>query len=138
MSLSSDSLKRSSVAVLGIGLLLATGCANHVKLAFPGASPGAQYVCRAETDCTPATDLVASDLNRSGTVFVTMPSQCGGHFREIVVLDADSSSPTVVVTCAPVEEPMDEMTMPPTSMSTPKPAPATTPNGTAAALDGDA
>ena len=59
--------------------------------------------------CQPATEDVPSDLNPHGTSFVKLPRQCQGRVHQIVILDADSDDPKVDVTCAPIEEPIQEM-----------------------------
>jgi hypothetical protein len=97
---------RWSWLVAGALLLsLAAGCARHVRLVFPETEKASRYICReGEAPCEPATRDIASERNQSGTTQITMPTQCGGRFHEIVVLDADSSEPTVDVTCAPAED----------------------------------
>jgi hypothetical protein len=75
----------------------------------PQTSAGARYTCEPGKACVPATTDVPSDLNPSNTAFVILPAECKGHINRIVVLEADSSKPKLDVTCAPLEEPVQEM-----------------------------
>lgn len=98
---------RSSLRILAIASVLAmtAGCSHHVRLVFPETEKASRYICREGDDpCEPATSDIPSERNQSGTTQITMPKQCGGRFEEIVVLDADSSDPTVDVTCAAGED----------------------------------
>jgi hypothetical protein len=91
--------------ILWIGLL--TGCTGrHVRMISPATSPGARYTCAPAGECKPATVDVPSRLNPSGTKFVVLPRQCAGRIHQIVILNAQSSTPEVDVTCAPLEEPV--------------------------------
>jgi hypothetical protein len=95
---------RWSIAVAAL-LTLAGGCSRHVRLVFPETEKASRYVCReGGGPCEAATSDIPSERNRSGTTQITMPAQCGGRFQEIVVLDADSSDPTVDVTCAVADD----------------------------------
>jgi hypothetical protein len=108
-------LSTSFVTRLVQGLLLvlvAEGCARHVRLTTPDTDPGARYVCRGEGVCQPADVDVPSERNPSGTTFITLPRQCAGKIHQILVIDAGSSEPKVDVTCAPAEEPIDTMDAP--------------------------
>jgi hypothetical protein len=85
-------------------------CSHHVRMQSPDTAPGARYTCNKQSkECTPATTDVPAELNQSGTTFVNLPRQCQGRINQIVVLDADTSNPQVDVTCAPAEEPIQEM-----------------------------
>ncbi len=91
-------------------IALACACSHHVRLQAPDTSPGARYSCDKKSDhCQPATQDVPSDLNPHGVSFVKLPRQCQGHIHQIVILDADSDDPKVDVTCAPIEQPIEEM-----------------------------
>ena len=96
-----------------LALSWAFGCsAHHVRLTTPDTDPGARYVCLGEGPCQPADVDVPSERNRSGTKSITLPRECAGKIHQILVIDADSSEPKVDVTCAPQEEPIDEMRPP--------------------------
>lgn len=98
------------------GVTLLAACSHHVKLVTPDSSPASAYECGVETQCQPASILDDARLNQHGTAFVALPKECRGHFQQIVILDADSSHPTVVATCA-VPEPtgVPPMTTDPTT-----------------------
>ena len=94
-------------------LAFLAGCSSrHVRLVAPDTTAGSRYTCLAGEGmiCQPATTDVPSDLNESGTSFVILPRECKGRFYQIMVFDAGSSKPKVEATCAPQEEPVDEMT----------------------------
>jgi len=84
--------------------LAAVGCTRHVRLQVPQTSVGSRYICEPKAGCQPAGVDVPAERNPSGTVFVTLPKECGGHFNDILIYDADSSEPKVDVVCAPIEE----------------------------------
>lgn len=97
---------RASLVTLALAL---AACSHHVRMEVPQTSPGARYTCEPGKACVPAATDVPSDLNPSNTAFVTLPAECKGHINRIVVLEADSSKPKLDVTCAPLEEPVQEM-----------------------------
>lgn len=78
-------------------------CSHHAKLVAPDASPASAYECSVDAQCRPASILDDARLNQSGTAFIVLPKECRGHFQQIVILDSDSDSPTVVATCATPE-----------------------------------
>lgn len=109
--------KRASARVSrhGVSLALVVAAAacggRHVRLVSPDTTAGPRYTCEPGEGgvCQPAVVDVPAELNPSGTVFVILPRQCQGKIHQIVVLDADSSKPRVEATCAPREEPLEEM-----------------------------
>ncbi len=91
---------------------LVSACGGrHLRLVAPDTTAGPRYTCErgAAGVCQAAVVDVPEELNQSGTVFVILPRQCQGRVHQIVVLDAESSTPRVDVTCAPREEPLEEM-----------------------------
>jgi hypothetical protein len=92
-------------------LALGGGCAHHVRLVVPHTTGSGRYDCSADKPvCVPATHDMPADAARSGTAFVVLPAQCHGRIHEVLVRDADSPSPQVTVTCAPIENaPIEEM-----------------------------
>lgn len=96
-------------AALFVPVLMGSGCARHLRLQVPHTSAGARYVCAPQAPCQPATTDIPEERNRSGTAYVILPEQCAGALHEVVVFDADTSEPSVDVTCAPLEEPIEEM-----------------------------
>jgi hypothetical protein len=100
-----------SIRILTIVLMstLAGGCAHHVRLQVPGTSPAARYTCTQTGGCKPLAVDDPAATNPSGTSFVNLPAECHGRFNDITIIDADSSEPHVLVTCAPPEEPIGDM-----------------------------
>jgi hypothetical protein len=93
-------------------VLLATACtSSHVRLVAPDTTAGARYTCAPGEglSCQPATTDVPEELNQSGTVFVVLPRECKGKIHQIVIFDAGTAKPKVDATCAPEEEPLEEM-----------------------------
>lgn len=88
--------------------LVSSSCSHHVKLVAPDASPASAYECPGDQPCRPAAVLDDARLNQSGTAFIRLPRECHGHFQQVVILDADSDTPTVVATCAARENPVVE------------------------------
>lgn len=103
-------MRELGLVVLVMGAELIGGCGHrHVSLENPGTSVGARYVCPPGAGaCQAAREDVPSDRNPSGMTFFALPRQCAGHIHKIVILEADTSNPTVDVTCAPVEEPVGD------------------------------
>lgn len=86
-------------------LLADTGCAHHVRLISPSTPDSSTYVCRTTNgapNCQPSTVVDPAMANAARTAFVTLPRECNGRIQQILVRDADSSSPEVYVTCAAV------------------------------------
>ncbi len=102
-------LEQIKIASWLVTLLLCAACSHHVRLQSPDTAPGSRYACKVNAECKPATEDVPSELNPRGTSFVTLPRECRGHIHQIVILDADSDEPKVDVTCAPIEEPIQDM-----------------------------
>lgn len=92
-----------------------TACAHrHVSLENPSTSPSARYICPADArPCSPATTDVPSERNPSRMTFFSLPQQCAGRIHKIVILEADTSTPHVDVTCAPFEDPQGGTASPP-------------------------
>lgn len=96
-------------------VLLSFACSgSQVRLVAPDTTAGSRYSCLPGEGqiCQPATTDVPEELNQSGTVFVILPRQCKGKIHQIVITDAGSSKPKVDATCAPEEEPLEEMSHP--------------------------
>jgi hypothetical protein len=110
MSVAMETRKRRSVTgrllICCAGLLGACGH-RHVSIENPATTPGSRYTCKSMDSCTPATVDVPARLNQSGTTFVALPRQCAGRIHKIVILNADSSTPEIDVTCAPIEAPAE-------------------------------
>jgi hypothetical protein len=106
------------VAALCLIAAASSACGgSQVRLVSPDTTAGSRYSCQPGEGqvCQPATTDVPEDLNHSGTVFVILPRECKGRVHQIVVLDAGSSHPKVDATCAPPEEPVEEMSSEPSA-----------------------
>jgi hypothetical protein len=99
------------VFLIVLALLLDACGGQHLRLVSPDSTAGPRYTCEPGEGrvCQPAAVDVPEELNPSGTLFVILPRQCQGRIHQIVVLDAGSSSPRVEATCAPQEDPLEEM-----------------------------
>lgn len=108
---------------VGAALVALLGCGgSHLRLVTPDTTAGPRYSCNAGEGrvCQPALEDVPDESNLRGTAFVILPRECRGRIHQIVVIDADSDAPKVVATCAPDEQPVEEMseserTAPPTA-----------------------
>jgi hypothetical protein len=93
-----------------VGALLSFACGEkHVVVRDATTSPERRFEChKAETGqaapkCTPSTEDVPAADNASGTSVIAMPSECKGRINEVLVRNAGSSNPTVLVRCATAE-----------------------------------
>lgn len=100
-------------ACCGIALMLGAltgGCAHHVRLVVPQTTGSNAYVCRpGEKECASATTDDPRMWNEAGTKSVVLPTNCDGRINEILVRNADSSTPEVLVKCAPLENKIEGM-----------------------------
>lgn len=97
---------------VGAALVALLGCGgSHLRLVTPDTTAGPRYSCDAGEGqvCQPASEDVPEESNLRGTAFVILPRECRGRIHQIVVIDADSDAPKVVATCAPDEQPVEEM-----------------------------
>lgn len=97
-----------SILVAG-AVTLTCGCARNLRLVVADTSPGPRYSCRAPSDCRPADVDDPALANPPGTVQVALPRECGGRLHEVLVRHAQGSNPEVIVTCAPLEEPIGDI-----------------------------
>jgi hypothetical protein len=87
-------------------LLSTSACTHNVRLLFPDSSPGEEYTCLATTQgetCQPATVISPQNNNQANTAFVILPKECKGSYNDITIHDSGSSTPSVDVKCAPLE-----------------------------------
>lgn len=95
--------------VLPVVLLIACSSDRHVVVRDTNVAPERRYQCwggkRAEASlpCVDATEDRPGQDNAANTVFVAMPSQCKGRIEEVLVKNANTSTPTVFVRCAAPE-----------------------------------
>lgn len=90
-------------------LVVSTGCApKHVMLWTNEAGTGSLYACTQQDKkytCVPAKDERVVNETLSGTLYIDLPKECEGHFRQILLHDVRSGHPQVFVKCAPPENP---------------------------------
>ena len=99
-----------SLALLSLAFSAAGCVAHNLRFVAPDTTPSSRYDCGVDqSECTPATHDVPEEATQSGTQFIRLPRQCQGRFNQVLVLDADSSSPRVTVTCAPSENDPNEV-----------------------------
>ena len=89
--------------VLALGLL--AGCGSHRNLGFEvyGSAPNQRYVCKSGApSCEKSASDGPIDEDTSHTTFFMLPSKadCPGGVHKILVKNADSAHPDVIVTCA--------------------------------------
>jgi hypothetical protein len=100
-------------------LILLLACSHHVMVRDANTSPERRFECHAAAAgklapaCTRAGEDVPAYDNAGGTVVVALPSECNGRINEVLVRNADSSDPIVLVRCATAKSPVD--TLGPTS-----------------------
>lgn len=90
-----------------VGALGFVGCSRQVRLVVPETDyGGVAFVCTA-ADGEDSPSTCASEgredpsINaKSGTAFIVLPKECDGRFHELLIENADSSSPTVRASCA--------------------------------------
>lgn len=94
----------SRVAVLASATLFVAvmllGCGSQqIRLTSPETKAGIGYTCTSATTCYPAS-VMTHEGAKDEAVALTLPAECNGQFHEILVRNADSSSPEIDVTCA--------------------------------------
>ena len=99
------------IGVLGlsIGLVTTAGCARRIHLKMPDTTPSSSYDCRSGRQCAPNPVDVLRRTNQPRTAQIMGPRECAGRVAEVFIEDADSSSPTVIVTCATRESSVHDM-----------------------------
>ena len=92
--------------------LFVTACGHeHVMLLFPTQSPSAEfYECKTASDakpearsanCSKVAKIDPARENQATTRFVDVPACANSeHYYRVAILNADTSSPTVLVHCA--------------------------------------
>jgi hypothetical protein len=88
-------------------LVISTGCApKHVMLWTGEAGTGSLYECDGKDKkytCAPSKDETLVNETLSGTLYVDLPQECVGRFRQILLHDVSSGEPRIFVKCAPPE-----------------------------------
>ena len=89
-----------SLALVSLWFVLA-GCSRNIVLRAtdePGSA--SSYTC-VQMTCTTANEINPADYNRPRTTFRALPNQCGKNgIERILILNAGSKDPRVIVTCA--------------------------------------
>jgi hypothetical protein len=83
----------SAVALLGCG-------SQQLRLTSPDTAAGIGYTCTSASACYPASVATPAEGQEAEAIVLTLPRECDGRIHEIVVREADSSSPQIDVTCA--------------------------------------
>jgi hypothetical protein len=93
--------------LLVLGLL--AGCApKHVMLWTGTVGTGSLYECTEKDKkytCAPSKDETLVNETLSGTIYVNLPEECDGRFRQILLHDVPSGKPRIFVKCAPATNP---------------------------------
>jgi hypothetical protein len=94
------------VSAIVLSSLAAIGCGSQqLRLTSPQTTPGIAYTCTSATECYPASVATAPEGQEAEAITLTLPGECKGVIHEIVVREADSSSPEIDVTCGKQEAP---------------------------------
>jgi hypothetical protein len=95
--------------ILSIVALAAFACARNIRIVGAEAQ-AAKYACDPATlKCQPAGVIDPEMSNPPRLTMIALPPECGGLVHEILILDAGSSKPEVLVTCAPPSQPIEDM-----------------------------
>jgi hypothetical protein len=91
---------RPGASSLLIALAL-IGCGSQqLRLTAPDTAVGIGYTCTSANTCYPASVSSPEEGTQDNAIPMMLPRECNGSFHEIVVRNADSSSPEIDVTCA--------------------------------------
>lgn len=84
-----------------VALICGVGCGSQqLRLTSPDTTAGVSYTCTAANTCYPASMATPAEGQPDEAMPLLMPRECQGHVHEILIRDADSSSPEIDVTCA--------------------------------------
>jgi hypothetical protein len=100
-------LFRTAFPALALPLLV-LGCGAHRHLGFEayGTSAGQRFVCRSGAPaCEKSSAEGPIDESPAQTTFFNLPAECKGGVHKILVKNVDTTTPEVIVTCAPDERP---------------------------------
>jgi hypothetical protein len=104
-------------------LVLTAGCARNVLLLQPVDSGSTTtWVCSG-TSCQQDTTTNPAQFNQSNTTRVAFPPDCHQLIHAVLIQDAQSSEPKIVIVCAaPEQTTIPTTTLPPTPPPTTPPA----------------
>ena len=96
-------MKRSSFG-MAVCIVALAGCGSQqLRLTSPETSAGVSYTCTSANTCYPGSLANPVEGQPDEAIPLLMPRECQGRIHEIVIRDADSSSPEIDVTCATAE-----------------------------------
>jgi hypothetical protein len=81
--------------------LAAAGCGSpQIRLSSPDTAAGIAYTCTSANTCYPGSAAIPEEGAKDNAIPLTLPHECAGMIHEILIRNADSSSPEIDVTCA--------------------------------------
>ena len=94
-------------AYAALGVLALAGCGSQqLRLTSPDTAPGIGYTCTSSNTCYPASVKAPEEGAHDDALPLALPRECHGQIHEILIRNADSSTPEIDVTCArPKAEP---------------------------------
>jgi hypothetical protein len=93
-------LRNHSIRACVLAVLL-LGCGSQqLRLTAPDTAVGIGYTCTSANTCYPASVNTPEEGTHDDAIPLALPRECNGQFHEILIRNADSSSPEIDVTCA--------------------------------------
>jgi hypothetical protein len=87
--------------LIAFAVLALFGCGSQqLRLTAPDTAVGIGYTCTAANTCYPASVSTPEEGTHDDAIPLALPRECNGQFHEILIRNADSSSPEIDVTCA--------------------------------------
>jgi hypothetical protein len=96
-------MKRSRTWMTTCFVLLAGCGSQQLRLTAPETNAGVSYTCTSANTCYPGSLATPAEGQPDEAIPLLMPRECQGRIHEIVIREADSSSPEIDVTCATPE-----------------------------------
>jgi hypothetical protein len=90
------------VATVASGAVFGCG-SQQLRLTSPETTGNISYTCTSSNTCYPASMTGQAEGQPDEALRLLMPRECHGHIHEIMIRNADSSSPEIDVTCAAPE-----------------------------------
>ena len=98
------------------------GCGSQqLRLTSPETSGGVSYTCTSANTCYPGSLANPVEGQPDEAIPLLLPRECQGRIHEIVIREADSSSPEIDVTCATAEVPASQEAPPAPASNEPPP-----------------
>ena len=95
---------RTRLVWLAVSLGLSACGSQVIMLQTPNTTSGARFRCDAERGCEPASVDPPLRESMPDAAYIELPDICRGRFNQLVILEPDSSTPTIEVTCAEVTD----------------------------------